>query len=217
MSIPDRFYRIAKHKLGEMKDWFDKVDEEEDFEAELKRRRADSRNDAQRELKDTLAPSGNAGGGTRPASGSSSSNPSSIPMNTPRSPQEIARGARPAGSTPSYSNTTPSGNTGGGGTTNTPQVDPLDYHYKLLGLESGAEFAAVQSAYNKLAARCDPARFTAGSQEEQQARQIRQRLDASYKQLREVLDSTSTRFNLLEFDDLPKPPKDADNPDERKK
>lgn len=80
----------------------------------------------------------------------------------------------------------------------------------MLGLESGADFAAVQSAYNKLAARSDPARFTAGSPEEQQARQIRQRLDASYKQLREVLNSTSTRFNLLEFDDLPAPPKKED-------
>lgn len=58
MSIPDRFYRIAKHKLGEIKDWFDKVDEEEDFEAELQRRRADPRLDAQREAERHADPVG---------------------------------------------------------------------------------------------------------------------------------------------------------------
>jgi hypothetical protein len=75
----------------------------------------------------------------------------------------------------------------------------LDYHYRLLSLEPGADFPAVQAAYNRLAARCDPALFPAGSAEERQARQIRERLDTSYKQLRDVLDITTTRFGRLEF------------------
>ena len=82
--------------------------------------------------------------------------------------------------------------------------DPLDYHYKLLGLESGAEFGAVQAAYNKLAARSDPSRFPAGSSDALAAQQIRQRLDTSFKTLRESLDTTAARFGLLEFDDAPK-------------
>ena len=224
MGIPDRFYRIAKHKLGEMKDWFDKVDEEEEFESDAQRRRIDPRTDANRELRDSLAPSGASGG-----SGGTSGMPrdtSGIPVNPPRT-QQASGGARPGSYTPSYNtsamNTSGSGSAAGNSYNNTPtgsttpQADPLDYHYKLLGLESGADFAAVQSAYNKLAARCDPARFPAGSQEEQQARQIRQRLDTSFKQLRESLDSTSTRFGLLEFDDIPKPKNlDEDNSKGRK-
>lgn len=215
MSIPDRFYRIAKHKLGEMKDWFDKVDDEEDAEAELKRRRADARTDAKRELNDAFAapatPANGTGGTSR--NNTTGQAPSSIPMNTPRSPATYMGGGRPA----SYSNSSGSQSNGGtssgygssgsnngnnngtGAASNITQPDPLDYHYKLLGLEPGADFASVQIAYNKLAARCDPARFPAGSHEEQQARQIRERLDVSFKQLREVLDLTATRFNLLEF------------------
>ena len=189
MTIPDRFYRIAKHKLGEIKDWFDKVDEEEEFEGEAQRRRADPRTEADREIGDALRPS------------STGRDTAAIPVSPPRNQPAAPNYGRTAPHTPAYS--TGTGSSGGSAPSNSAatssQTDPLDYHYKLLGLESGADFAAVQSAYGKLAARCDPARFPAGSSEEQQARQIRQRLDTSFKQLRESLDSTSTRFGLLEF------------------
>ncbi len=216
MSIPDRFYRIAKHKLGEVKDWFDKVDEEEDGDTQP--RRPEPRPDARRELNDALSsppPTGPA---------SSRSNASSVPVNPPRPNQPAGAGYA---NTSSYNNgstynprgTYPSTGTGAippGGTTPTsgtmPQPDPLDYHYKLLGLQAGADFGTVQAAYNKLAARSDPARFPAGSVEQQQAQQIRQRLDASFKQLRDTLDSTASRFNLLEFDDVPKPKDDKNDP-----
>ena len=209
MSIPDRFYRIAKHKLGEVKDWFDKVDEEEDGDTDAPRRTP--RPDARRELNDSLSSPPSANNPNAPRSGSSG-----VPVNAPR---PSSGGSSPYGSPSQYGGTyntssggyNPPGGGTGSNTTNGLPNDPLDYHYKLLGLQAGADFGTVQAAYNKLAARSDPARFPAGSPEQQQAQQIRQRLDASYKQLRDTLDSTASRFNLLEFDDVPKP-RDPNDP-----
>lgn len=215
MSIPDRFYRIAKHKLGEVKDWFDKVDEEEEEDAREKRR-ANPREDARRELSDTLTPSGNSASGTGINSLRASS-PSSVPVNPPRTPQDYARGGHPASRAGSGYSTSPGGSNGSGNNYSAnSQPDPLDYHYKLLGLESGADFAAVQAAYNKLAARSDPSRFPAGSSDALAAQQIRQRLDTSFKTLRESLDTTAARFGLLEFDDEPKKREDNTKEDEKR-
>ena len=207
-------------KLGEVKDWFDKVDEEEEEDAREKRR-ANPREDARRELTDTLTPSGNSAantGGTSPRA----SSPSSVPMNPPRTPQDYARGGRPTTGTGGGYSTSPGGSNGGGGNgggsgfSPASQPDPLDYHYKLLGLEAGADFAAVQAAYNKLAARSDPSRFPAGSSDALAAQQIRQRLDTSFKTLRESLDTTAARFGLLEFDDEPKKRQDETKEDEKR-
>ncbi len=83
------------------------------------------------------------------------------------------------------------------------QSDPLDYHYRMLGLEVGADFSEVQTAYNGLAARTDPGRFPAVSAEAKELDDIRKRLEASYRALRDALDSTAHRFGLLEFDAAP--------------
>jgi hypothetical protein len=182
MSIPERFSRIVKHKLTEIKDRIDQWDEEaqEDPEAVEKRRRARTRKDARRELDDSF-------------SDPSAPSRTPVPMNPPRTartPEEIARGTR------TYASPT----NGGANTAATMQPDPLDYHYRLLGVDTGADFTMVQAAYQKLAARCEPSRFPAGSPEAQQAQEIRSRLEVSYKILRDALDSTARRFDLLEFD-----------------
>jgi hypothetical protein len=195
MSIPDKFGRIVKHKMSELKDWFDQVDEEREARAEAEVTRKRTHTDARRELEDALA----AQAPPKSATGSSSSS-SPLPR---RTPEEISRGLA-AGTT-----RTSGAGTAMGGAASTSAPDALDYHYRLLGLDAGSDFATVQSAYNKLAARCDPARFAAGSPEESQAREIRQRLDASYKALRDVLDLTARRFDLLEFD-APIPPPNID-------
>jgi len=188
MSIPDKFGRIVKHKMSELKEWFDQVDEEREAREEAEVARKRNHTDARRELEDAMAaqagPKSDAG---RPGS------PYSAPLPR-RTPEEISRGV--AADT---TRTSGAGSTSRG-TTNSSAPDPLDYHFRLLGLEAGSDFAAVQSAYNKLAARCEPARFPAGSPEESQAREIRERLDASFKALRDVLDMTARRFDLLEFD-----------------
>ena len=176
MSIPERFYRIAKHKFSEIRDRVDRWDEEaQEAETDLLRK-AETRPNAQRELKDALRTTPpTKGEGTPPAQASSL-----------RSPDEIRR----AGAPMSAPSSQPLGN----------QPDPLTFHYRLLGVEPGTEFSEVQAAYSKLAARCDPARFPAHSTEAQEADRIRKRLEESYKTLRDALDSTARRFDLLEFD-----------------
>lgn len=200
MSIPERFLRIAKYKLSEIKDRIERWDEESQQEAESETRRTQGRADARRELDDALAGPSTS---DRPAPRAPDITPSDRaarpPASSPprRTPEEIARGSWTGGSTvvnapaanPPQTLTTP---------------DPLLPHFHLLGVEPGADFQTVQAAYNKLAARCDPARFPAGSEDERTAQRLRERLDASYKALRDALDPTARRFDLLEFD--PKPP-----------
>jgi hypothetical protein len=186
MSIPERLFRIAKYKLTEIKERIERLDEEtQRDEEELRRlRRSQSKGDARRELEESL----------RTPSDSVSANPPISTQAPPprRTPEEIARGI------PSRA-----GNATTGGTVSAPMPhasDALAYHYRLLGLEPGAGFAEVQAAYNRFVARCDTSRFPAGSAEEQEAREIKTRLDASYKILRDALDPTARRFDLLEFD-----------------
>jgi hypothetical protein len=186
MSIPQRLARIVRHKFNEVKDHIERLDEEasqRELEEQQRRlQRSDARSDARNELNDALNGT-RAFPSTTPTSGSSSAaGPSGTRL---RSPQEIAAGAR-TGAQPAA-------------TSAPPVSDNLLYHYRLLGVEPGSDFTTVQAAYNRLAARCDPARFPAGSQEEQEAKQIRERLETSYRALREALDLTFSRFNMLDF------------------
>jgi hypothetical protein len=186
MSIPQRFYRIARYKLTELKEQFDKLDEEALTEQSEKLARGVARTDAHQELRDAMA---------TPAQPPTAA--SNAPAPQRRTPDEIARGLRPgtAGSTlsapPAAAPAT------------TAQADPLLYHYKQLGLPEGSDFTAVQAAYNRLAARCDASRFPAGSEDARLAADIRARLDTSYKVLRDALDPTARRFDMLEFDTPP--------------
>ena len=176
MSIPERFYRIAKHKFSEIKDRVDRWDEEAQAADTDLLRNAERQSDARGELKDALRPTTPAKSDKIPPAQAS----------TLRTPDEIRRASTPMSN--------PSNTTLGN------PFDPLDAHYRLLGVEPGTEFSEVQNAYNKLAARCDPARFPVHSTEAQEAERIRKRLEDSYKILRDALDSTARRFDLLEFD-----------------
>src|ERR1051325_11637035 len=123
MSIPERFYRIARHKLNELRDRFDQLDAEAQEAPEVveKRRRAESRADAKRELEDALT-------NPPPPAKNEATTPYNPPM-TRRTPEEIRRGTLP---------NTASGTSSLGTTQNTP-IDPLDFHYRRLGVESGAD------------------------------------------------------------------------------
>jgi hypothetical protein len=197
MSIPQRFYRIARYKLSELKERFDRMDEEArvDWEADQKRRHGQYSTDARRELDDAVE------GSPSPPAAAAPERPAATPGPLPRrTPDEIARGVRPPAPSPAPRATVPSQTAG------PVPPDPLLYHYRLLGVEPGSDFTAVQGAYNRLAARCDSSRFPAGSKEEREARQIRERLEGAFQALRDALDPTARRFDLLEFDDAPKPP-----------
>lgn len=177
MSIPERLYRIAKFKLDELWDRIDRLDDEPrqaDDPATRARGEVDS---AVNEPGGTIvAPAPSTTGGGTAAS-------------RPRTPEEITRG---------YSTPAPTGTSTVSAASG--QADPLAFHYRVLGVDPGADFATVQAAYNRYAARCDPGRFEAGSDEERKAAEIRKRLDDSYRILREALDPTARRFDMLEFD-----------------
>lgn len=108
-----------------------------------------------------------------------------------RTPEEIARGAppqvRPAASPPSAQ----------------PQrhaaPNPLARHYRVLGLEEGADLVEVRAAYQRLVARCQPDRFPEGSEDQMAARDILARVEAAYTGLMEALDPTAGRFDKLEL------------------
>lgn len=183
MSIPQRLARIARHKFNEVKERIEQLDEEAaQRELEAEQQRA-YRTDARRELNDSASVPRAFEPAAPPAS-------AGTPAPRMRSPQEIASGSR-SGAPPVAATASSAAQTA--------QNDALLFHYRLLGVEPGSDFTAVQVAYNRLAARCDPARFPAGSQEEQEARQIRERLETSYRSLRDALDPTARRFGLLDF------------------
>jgi len=80
-----------------------------------------------------------------------------------------------------------------------PAVSPLSVHYRVLGLEEGADLQAVEAAFSRLAARCLPARFPEGSAERKTAEEIYLRVETAYTALREQLDPTAGRFDKLEL------------------
>jgi hypothetical protein len=179
MSIPERLYRLARGKIGEIRELFDgSEDEEIDPELLAKIQRAQSRKTARQELEDAMDVDGT----------SRYQSPVSVPparaATTLRTPDQI-RGGQSA-STPVNNNVN-------------ANSDPLALHYRLLGLEPGTDFATVQAVYEKLLSRCSPDRFTAGSPEAVEAKDIEAKLQATFKVLREALDPTARRFDMLEI------------------
>jgi hypothetical protein len=75
----------------------------------------------------------------------------------------------------------------------------LARHYRVLGLEPGADLEEVEVKYAELSKRCDPSRFPEGSTEHETAKGILARVEHSYREIREELDPTSGRFDKLEL------------------
>ena len=212
MSIPERLSRIMRHKISEIKDRFDQLDEDALADpAEIERlRRAQARLEAKQELNESLmapppqpppaakkdryeAPTSRPG----PDIGGISS-----AIQPLRSPGQIS-GANKNGSAANLNSTPPPSNHGSEPQYTSENANDLDFHYRMMGVEVGSDFTVVQAAYNGLSARADPSRFPAGSTEALEVKDIRDRLDASYQILRDALDSTAHRFGLLEFDANP--------------
>jgi len=193
MSLSRRIRNIALSQISAIQDRLNRIDAEAALEAERKIEQKRMERDARDELDDPAA--------IKPVM---------------RSPEDIAAGVvrQPASSRPESGNRpsayigqppispAPSTPTAFGGSP-ASQLDSarqLHLHYKVLGLEDGADFASVQSTYNKLASRCDPTRFAEGTEDRKMAEGIKKRVDAAYQALRDVLDSTSGRFDKLELE-----------------
>jgi len=71
--------------------------------------------------------------------------------------------------------------------------------YRVLGVQNGSDIAVVRAAYTKLIRRADPGRFPEGSEESNQASEIRKRVDLAYETLQKALDPSSKRFRQLEI------------------
>ncbi len=194
MSIPERFYRIARSKYHDLRDRIDDMDleaeEREALREQTTTNRRESRRDAVRELGESpgdaqlRAAKVNAPdlGGLQPRM---------------RTPEEIRRGAS-ANTNSSSSNAQ----------TNV-EADPLTPHYRLLGIEVGSDFQTAQAAYQRLLSRCDASRFPVGSPEAQDAERIRERLEETFHALKDALDPISRRFDILELDESPTPSESA--------
>ena len=161
---------------------FDNQDSEAVLDPELlaKIERAKARRSAKEELAESI-------------SGISPANAAPLAPSTPRRPAPTARTPEQImGGAISPPNTLSSQSTAG-------VVDPLAEHYRLLGLDPGSDYATVQAVYEKLLSRCRQDRFPAGSQEASEAQDIEHRLEATYRILREHLDPTARRFEMLEI------------------
>ena len=183
MSIPDRLFRLAKGKVGELKDYIGHIGENEELSPEEEERllKSQAHKRAKGELEEAISSP------TPPTRLAPSPQLSS--QTRRRTPEEIA------GSGITYQSSKPVSTSAVVSTS-----DPLDEHFRLLGLPSGSDFATVQATYEKLEERCKPDRFPSGTPESKELDEIRTRLETSFNALRKALDPTARRFDLIEIE-----------------
>ena len=179
-NIPTRIYRIAKAYLNQTRERIEALD------AEL----------AEEELKTAAdtplsAAQGDAGTGA-PRTTAYDRNDTSPEGMMQRAEARIRAAGRETAAREEMASKKP----GEGAATNT---DPNLADYVVLGITPGADWSAVQSAYEKLSRRCDPRRFPDGSQEQKDAQRILERVNVAHEALRKRLDPTESRFGKLEF------------------
>jgi hypothetical protein len=184
LSIPERIYRLSKAYLGQVRSRID---------AEL--------SEAERELdagKDTALPD------REDTSPDAMMQRAQARIEAARREMEARSQLQGAGATA----TAPSAATAGTATTASTSAatkaaetnDPNASDYRVLGIPVGSDYATVQAAYEKLARRCDPRRFPDGSTEQEEARRILVKVNASYEALKKRLDPLQSRFRDLELD-----------------
>lgn len=173
MSIPNRIYRIGKAYLNRVRDRIEELDAEAERELE---------SEADRPLPKPP-----------PASGRPARDDTSVEAMMRRAEDRI-RAAR--GETDAREEMR-------GDTNREPEAaassDTNAAHYRVLGVPAGSDWPTVQSAYEKLARRCDVRRFPEGSEEQKDAARILERVNRAYEALRKQLDPLDSRFDKLEL------------------
>lgn len=71
--------------------------------------------------------------------------------------------------------------------------------YQIVGVPMGSPFPVVEKAVVKLRERCAPARFPAGSGEQEEARRILTRVEDAFRTLQDALGVRQGRFDRLEL------------------
>ena len=170
MSLSRRLRNIAKTQLNNIKERLDRIDDE--AESDILEKRAER--DALREIND----------------------PSDMRL-LRRSPEEISSGSAPARRTAPAP--APAMQVSANAPAASVSQNPLAPHYRVLGLEPGADLSAVEDAYAKLQERDLVHKFPDGSDEQKAAVEIFKRVDGAYNALRDALDPTAGRFDKLEL------------------
>lgn len=71
---------------------------------------------------------------------------------------------------------------------------------RVLGVDEGASFGEIRTAFERIIKRTDPANFPEGSEEATLAAEIHRRVHRAYWILTEGMDSTEKRFRTLEIE-----------------
>lgn len=119
-------------------------------------------------------------------------------LDTPIAP--ISTPSSSATPTTSSSSTTGSSSTTSSAAAAAASNDPNASDYRMLGVPVGSDLGTVQSAFEKLARRCDPRRFPEDSREQKDAQRILERVNIAFEALRKRLDPTENRFGKLELE-----------------
>lgn len=174
MSIPQRVYRIGKAYLNRVRDRIEELDAEAERELE---------SEADRPLPST--PSG------RPAP---ARDDTSVEAMMQRAEDRIRAARGEAGAREELGADRESSHTAAPAAT-----DANATHFRVLGVPVGSDWPTVQAAYEKLARRCDVRRFPEGSEEQNDAARILERVNVAYEALRKQLDPLDSRFDKLEL------------------
>jgi hypothetical protein len=173
VSIPNRIYRIGKAYLNRVRDRIEELDAEAERELE---------SEADRPLPNTPSP--------RPAP---ARDDTSVEAMMRRAEDRIRAARGEAGAREELgADREPSRGAA-------PATDANATHYRVLGVPVGSDWPTVQAAYEKLARRCDVRRFPDGSEEQNDARRILERVNVAYEALRKQLDPLDSRFDKLEL------------------
>ncbi|MES2461736.1 MAG: J domain-containing protein [Armatimonadota bacterium] len=203
MSIPNRIFRISKAYLNQVRERID---------SELSERELDAGIGG-----DTPAASSGSDRGYRsPEPRSVDPAVSAADEMMRRAEERIAAARRDMESRGELDTPISQTSTSSSGTTSTPSsssttsssssasaavsTDPNASDYRVLGVPIGSDLGTVQSAFEKLARRCDPRRFPENSREQKDAQRILERVNVAFEALRKRLDPTENRFGKLELE-----------------
>lgn len=177
MSIPDRIGRLGKAYVGAIKD---------KIESEISEREA-----AQSELDEVAVPRKGKAVPQPPES-----ELSDVDSLMRRAEEKIASARRELEArkelSPAAAEVTPTAAVA-------TDANPLAADFRTLGLAVGSELGEVQAAYEDLVRRLDPKRFPEGSSDQQKAKQLLDRVNLAYENLRRSFNPTENRFAKLEL------------------
>lgn len=198
MSIPNRIFQISKAYLNQVRDRID---------SELSERELDAG------IGDTPSPASGSGANRDPGSGNRGSVDPAVSAADEmmrRAEERIAAARRdmesrgeldvPISPTNTSSALTPVSSAVSGTSATETSGDPNASDYRVLGVPIGSDLGTVQSAFEKLARRCDPRRFPENSREQKDAQRILERVNVAFEALRQRLDPTVNRFGKLELE-----------------